>query len=93
MRLGIVQQRFVLADFFKTEDMVKELDFCDQRSFPLLYAFKCENEAAQAALQHEVAAEFRANKGNVKVYEQAEKMNRQVAQKRQRLHQIKNIAN
>lgn len=29
MRVEIVQQRFVLADFFKTEEMVQDLDFCD----------------------------------------------------------------
>jgi hypothetical protein len=52
----------------RTEDMIKDLDFCDQRTFPLLYAFKQENLEAQQELGHEVAAEFLAGKGNLKLY-------------------------
>lgn len=56
--------------------MIKDLDFCDQRTFPLLYAFKQENDAAQLELGHEVAADFIKSKGNLKLFEESEKMNR-----------------
>lgn len=42
----------------KTVDMIKELDFCDENSFPLLYSFKKENDAAQLNLMHEVADDY-----------------------------------
>lgn len=56
--------------------MVRELDFCDQNSFPLLYQFKVENEEAQQILVSEVVEAFNKNKGDPKVHQEAEKMNR-----------------
>lgn len=40
----------MMSEFLKTEEIVQELNTCDQMSFPLLYAFKVENENSQAEL-------------------------------------------
>ena len=58
MNFEILQQKFKLADFFKTEEIIRELEFCDQDSFPLLYQFKNENNAAQEVLCHEAAEDY-----------------------------------
>jgi hypothetical protein len=70
--------------------MVKDLDFCDENSFPLLFQFKLENDRAEKVLMHEVASEYTGAKVNPKVYQEAEKMNRQVAYKRRRMHKLAN---
>jgi lipopolysaccharide biosynthesis protein len=54
----IKEQAFKIKDLFRTTDMVKELDFCDQDSFPLLYAFKVENDTAERVLMHEVTDDY-----------------------------------
>ncbi len=63
--LEIVQQRFMLKELFKTQQMVREFDICDQKTLPMLYAFKVENENAQAALAQEVAENFVNSKKDV----------------------------
>ena len=68
----MTQERFLLNEFFKTEEFVKALDMCDQRVFPLLYGFKLENEACQAALTQEVADDFVNEKNNIDLYVHAE---------------------
>lgn len=37
MNFDLKQQKFMLANLLKTEEMIRELDFCDQDSFPLLF--------------------------------------------------------
>ena len=52
------QQKLKIKDLFSTTNMVRDLDFCNQDSFPLLYQFKVENNAAERDLMHEVAYEY-----------------------------------
>ena len=72
----------MIKDLFKTCEMIKDLDFCDQNSFPLLFQFKQENDQAERVLMHEVTDEFNKGKINPKFYEGVEKIHRQVANKR-----------
>ncbi len=71
-----------------TQDIIKELEFCDADTFPLLYAFKKENLNAQNDLCLEAEADFKKQRGDPEVYKIAEQMNRDVANKRRRQQRI-----
>ena len=64
--------------------MIKELEFCDTDTFPLLYAFKKENLSAQEELCQEAEADFNKFRGDPEVYKIAEQMSRDMANKRRK---------
>ena len=50
LEFEIVKNRFRVAEFNQTQGMIRDLEFCDADTFPLLYAFKKENISAQDEL-------------------------------------------
>ncbi len=72
LNLELTKLKFEQADFRKSYEIMKELEFCDQKLFPLLYAFKQEDQNSLLALGYEVAEEFQKDKGNVKMFIEAE---------------------
>ena len=80
----LVTNSFRQTEFKNTQDIIKDLEFCDADTFPLLYAFKKENLNAQDDLCQEAEADFKKQRGDPQVYKIAEQMNRDVANKRRR---------
>lgn len=63
---------------------MRDLEFCDEAAFPLLFQFKIENEHSEQVLIHESVQEYNKVKINPQIHVENEKMNRAAAKERRK---------
>lgn len=57
-------ERIKGTEFLTTFNIVRELDFCDPHTFPLLFAFKLEDIQENNRLCDEVIKDFKTGKAD-----------------------------
>ena len=62
--------------------IIKELEFCDENSFSLIFTFRKLDLDDAEAMCREVADEFAAVKGDPELFKEAEKIAKEVATRR-----------
>jgi len=75
-------ERFRSVEFVKTFNVVKELDFCEPKAFPLLFTFKINDLKEQAEHEEEIINEFRSGKFDPVNLVAQDKMRRALDQKK-----------
>lgn len=68
----LIEHKLVQNEFLQTLAVIRELDFCDAHTFPLVYGFKKLDAEDDIKTSQEIVEEFYSGTGDPKVFAKQE---------------------